>query len=125
MSGCTTEVKFKTSSIIIEGEPLTGINIRNIKTLLPEDIQTKNPLQYLSLLQLPLEELSIEELRKKICLKIGSYCFSVKNIVELIANKHGAAHLESTFDTSSMHSFLWGDFSPFSMTDDNFFLKKN
>ena len=82
---------------------------------------------YQVLMHEPLSPYSVEDFVEKICLKIErahTYCFSVRNIIRIIANKHGVAHLESTFDSTTMDSFFMGRFSPFSMNADNFFLEK-
>lgn len=75
----------------------------------------------------PSKEYTLVGFGEKICLKMlgnKEYNFSVSNIIKIVANKNGAAHLESTFDSSTIESFHLGEFSPFSMTDGNFFIKK-
>ncbi len=112
----------------IQGIPFTNKEIRDIKETIESGnkilVSTKNALglQYSSS-----KSYSIEEFNNKICLKMTGdkdYCFSVSNIIQLIANKHGAAHLESTFELSTLDSFCLGDYSPFSLSDGSFFLEK-
>lgn len=121
------DIQFLANQEQILGSPLTNKETIHIKDLLKDSHILGSKINGLYLSHEPLQSYSLEEFVEKICLKIErdkTYNFSVKNIIRIIANKHGVAHLESTFDSSTIDSFHMGNFSPFSMKNDNFFLEK-
>lgn len=121
------QIQFLANQEQILGSPLTGKETVEIKNLLKNSHRLGSNINALYLTYEPLQSYSLEKFIEKICLKIErdkTYNFSVENIIKIIANKHGAAHLESTFDSSTVDSFHMGNFSPFSMKYDNFFLEK-
>ena len=120
-------ISLKANENEIQGIPFTKKEVRKIKEITSDNQIFVGPIKTIQLMHSPLKTYPLENFANKICLKIigvKEYNFSVSNIIEILANKHGAAHLESTFDSSTLDSFHLGDYSPFSITDGNFFLKK-
>jgi PIN domain nuclease of toxin-antitoxin system len=120
-------IQFEANLNEILGTPLDRERIKAIKDTLAEFKTKVCSTETLKLKCQPSKQYSLEDFNKKICLVMGGaekYYFSVRNIINVVANKNGAAHLEATFDSSSIESFHLAEFSPFSMTDGNFFLEK-
>jgi len=120
------DIRFYAKENTLEGEALSNSKIIKIQELRNEFSKNKG-IESILLNYEPLKKYSLEEFIEINCLKIKSdseYNFNVRNIVKLISNKHGASHLEPEFDLNTMESFFWGEFSPFSMKDGNFFLVK-
>jgi hypothetical protein len=120
------DIDFYANSNTIDGNALSNTKIRNIQNY-RNDFSKDKKINYLMLSIEPLKKYSLEDFIEKICLNIKAndeYAFNVKNIINLISNKHGASHLEPDFDLETMESFFWGKFSPFTMNNDNFFLLK-
>lgn len=113
------------SQFEIPGVQLTGKQTKDIKDVFAEICEEREKTEFLNLCDDPLQIYTLEGFIEKICLKItgdNEYSFSVKNIINIISNKHGAAHLDATFDSSTYESFFLGRFSPYSLKDGNFFL---
>jgi hypothetical protein len=120
-------IEFEACSKKIEGIPLSGTKIRNIKKTLKEYRYGTGSYSGIKLITKPLKKHSLEEFNEKICLTMRgneNFSFSIQNIINLVANKSGAAHLESSFDSSNIEAFHFAEFNPFSITGDNFFLEK-
>lgn len=125
--GYNISLSFTANENEIQGTPFTKKEVRAIKEIETDKTILVSKKKVLMLKHLSSKNYSIDDFNDKICLMVSGrkdYCFSVSNIIELVANKHGAAHLESTFDSSTSESWSLGDYSPFSITDDSFFLKK-
>lgn len=120
-------IEFEANENDLPGVPISNAKVRVINKTL-EEFRTKAPsTKGLQLIYKPSKKYGIENFPEKICLIMGdnpTYSFSVRNIIEIVANKNGGAHLESNFDSSSLESFHLAEFSPYSMTDGNFFLEK-
>lgn len=111
----------------IDGTPLSNNKIREIKKTLCEYRYGTGSYTALKLKASPLKKYTLESFNDKICLKMKGdeeLSFSVRNIINLIANKNGGAHLESSFDSSDEEAFHLDEFNPFSITDGNFYLDK-
>ncbi|MGQ2981849.1 hypothetical protein [Flavobacterium sp.] len=118
---------FMANENIITGTALTKKDIRNIKNLEPNLSGSHRCINYLYLSHAPLRPYSFSEFTEKICLQINTaqeFNFSVQNVIEIVANKHGGAHLEAGFSSLTIESFMMGNFSPFAMKEGNFFLEK-
>lgn len=119
-------LSFFANDHLIEGTPLSNRKVKEIQSR-RDDFKVNKGISFLMLSHEPLNEYSIEDFIEINCLKIKAneeYIFNVRNVINLVSNKHGASHLEPEFDLNTMESFMWGEFSPFSMKNDNFFLKK-
>ncbi|QDO94251.1 hypothetical protein FNB79_09795 [Formosa sediminum] len=120
------DINFYANNEIITGIALSNRKIREIQTY-RDDFSKNKGINYVMLSHEPLKKYNLEEFVEINCLKIKSeteYIFNIRNIINLISNKHGASHLEPNFDLNTMESFFWGKFSPFTMKNDNYFLNK-
>ncbi|MCD8450387.1 hypothetical protein LNI98_11875 [Tenacibaculum dicentrarchi] len=120
------DINFYANNYLIEGIALSNNKVRKIQDY-RDEFNGRRETKYLMLSSEPLKKYSLEQFVEINCLNIKSnedFTFNVRNIISLISNKHGASHLEPEFDLDTMESFFWGEFSPFSMKDNNFFLLK-
>jgi hypothetical protein len=111
----------------IAGVQLSGKQTRDIIDIFSIICEDGKTTEFLKLCDEPLRTYTLEEFNKKVCLKVkgsNENSFSQKNIINIISNKHGAAHLDAAFDSSTYESFFLGRFSPYSLKDGNFFLEK-
>lgn len=111
----------------IEGKPFTREEIINIKEKLMNYRFGASPYTILNLRNKPFKQYSLEDFIDLGCISFNrdeKMIFSVRNIINLVSNKSGAAHLEPTFDSSDKEAFFFGDFNPFSVKDGSIFLTK-
>lgn len=111
----------------IEGKQLTREEIINIKEKLMNYRFGASPYTILNLRNEPLKQYTLKDFIDLGCISFNrdeKMIFSVKNIINLVSNKSGAAHLEPTFDSSDKEAFFFGDFNPFSVKDGSVFLTK-
>ncbi len=108
------------------GTNLTSKQIGDVWNVL-KPLQNRAPsLSHLTLIYEPLKEHTLDQFLARTCISFGDkeFNFSVANVIKLLANNHGAAHLESSFDSSQLDSFHLDDFNPFSINNGNKFLLK-
>jgi hypothetical protein len=112
---------------IINGKPISNTIIRNNLENLFARINVTAKKSYLNLLDSTTEIYSIKDFKEIILLSFQGEIeinFSVLNIINLIANKHGGAHLETEFESSNIDSFHLAEFNPFSINPNSFFFSK-
>lgn len=121
-------LKFQVSSQDIGGEHQTiPRSDREFYDKLSEFRSRVASYHSVKLIKEPKEVLNLEKFRKKVCLIIrGSedHCFSVQEIIRLLAHKHGGAHINRAFDASELEAFHHDEFNPFSINGGSFYTEK-
>jgi len=120
-------ITFEANSSVLNGSALSNTQIRKNKPQeLIRNFTTTSSFSKIELLQKPFKNYDQKEFINKVCISIKNETnlnFSIQNIINLIANKHGAAHLEASFDSSELEAFHFNDFNPLSLKKDNQFIK--
>ena len=112
----------------LTGSPFSNTDMRErLKAKFSGERHGTGSYKYLDLLSDKNSSMSFDSFKDKICVQINSshddYNFSVKNIIHLLANKHGGGHLEFTYDSNSEEAFFFGEFNPFSITSKSIYLQ--
>lgn len=122
------KMSFAVNSKDLDGNPLSTRNLQDLPNKMMQFSKTVPTYYKLDLIGAPIQQLKLDKFRKKICISIktvdNAINFSVDNIIKLVANNHGAAHLESSFEASEFESFHWNDFNPLSLTNNSQYIKR-
>jgi hypothetical protein len=117
-----------------------AITVKELSSISSKEL-TKDPLkkfiqlkgstpkiEFINLLDDPFDIVSDCTFLNKSCINYsfnnGECCFTVKDIINLLSNKHGAAHLDLELDSNDIEAFHLAEFNPLSISDKNFFLEK-